>query len=408
MQPRIVHVNQNISKSSVPLRLVDALRTAGLDSEILTMLSKVPDENIHVVEQPISYRIKRKVDILTHKNLKNDSNKSMPYSIMNVGIDIMNNKIIQDADIVILHWIWGHFVSFNGLKKLLDSGKKVIVYCHDNTHFTGGCHVRLGCEGYIKNCENCPQISGGSGKGYSYKQFKKKRKIYQNADFIVVSPSSWMDENVTRSALLSSKKHLVIPNPIDTEFFKPQDKKTSDKIRILFGAVNATSTPYKGYDELIAALKLLTQKYSDLGPIEAYVFGGKGDLISIGDSIEVKYLGILDPKSMVEAYNNADVYVVPSLEDSFNSTVAESLACETPVAAFATGGITDIIDHKKNGYLAEYGSVEDLADGIYWVIVNNKHNILGREGRTKVINSFSYGVIGQKYKELFNSFDSSL
>ncbi len=382
---------------------MDALRTVGLDSVIVTMISKVPDENVNVVSQPILYKVRRKIDIFAHKGLKNDANKAMPYSIMNVGVDLTQNEYVRNADIVILHWIWGHFVSFKGLDKLLNSGKKVIVYCHDNAHFTGGCHVRMGCNGYLNGCENCPQITDNRSKGYSYKQFKHKRRIYQNADFTVLSPSTWMDGNVARSALLSSKRHLIIPNPIDTDFFKPQAKKKNDRIRILFGAVNATSTPYKGYKELIAALDLLEKKYSDLGSIEAYVFGGNGAPISMSQNGEVHYLGILDPKRMVDAYNDVDVYVVPSLEDSFNSTVAESLACETPVVAFATGGITDIIDHQKNGYLAKYGVVEDLADGIYWVLKNNKDNVLGCEGRAKVVNYFSYNVIGQKYKDLFNS-----
>jgi glycosyltransferase, family 1 len=80
------------------------------------------------------------------------------------------------------------------------------------------------------------------------------------------------------------------------------------------------------------------------------------------------------------------------------------LACETPVVAFKTGGIVDIIDHKVNGYLADYRNVEDLAVGIQWVIDNNQNNYLGKQGRDKVIKCFSNDIVATKFIALCDNF----
>jgi len=333
-----------------------------------------------------------------------NSKGTMPFSRTSIGVNLTRQQIIAEADWIFLHWIWGNFLSLYGIKKILNKGKRIIIVCHDNAHFTGGCHVRMGCEKYMHGCGKCPQLNSDDEHDISYKQLRRKIKTYEGANVIVVSPSKWMDDNVARSLVFKNKPHFVIPNPIDTDFFVPKKKITERGTKkILFGAVNATTTVYKGYRELIEAMNILCDKYQDIGDIEAYVFGSSGENVECEKLFPITYLGYLNQKEMVDAYNSVDVYVVPSLEDSFNNTVAESLSCETPVVAFATGGIVDIIDHKENGYLAEYRSVEDLAKGINWVLQNNPNNILGKNGRNKMIGYCSYKTVAERYMNILQT-----
>ena len=144
----VVHLNQNIIESSVPYRLMIALDKLGIRSDIVTMISKVDNERVHVIKLPLVYRIKRKGYIFFTKLLlgcypKRD--KRFPFSFSGLGINLKNNSWYQNADVVIIHWIWGCFLSVKDIEEILKSGKKVIVVCHDNAHFTGGCHVRMGC-----------------------------------------------------------------------------------------------------------------------------------------------------------------------------------------------------------------------------------------------------------------------
>ena len=97
----------------------------------------------------------------------------------------------------------------------------------------------------------------------------------------------------------------------------------------------------------------------------------------------------------------ADIYVFPSLDDNLPGTVMEALACETPVATFSTGGIPDMVHHKKNGYVAEYKNAKDLAEGIIWIYHNNLNNILGKNGRKHILSTYSMQNIGTQYKKLY-------
>jgi glycosyltransferase involved in cell wall biosynthesis len=105
---------------------------------------------------------------------------------------------------------------------------------------------------------------------------------------------------------------------------------------------------------------------------------------------------------LVQAYNAADVFVLPSLEDNLPNTVMESLACGTPVVAFDTGGVPEMVTHGQNGYLARYQSAEDLADGIYQILVEADINTLSKQARQQVLANFNESLVAQKYSQVYN------
>ena len=170
-----------------------------------------------------------------------------------------------------------------------------------------------------------------------------------------------------------------IPNILDTRVFKSVDKRFARKVLglpeegiiVSFGAFFLSSA-YKGWLELSRAL----QKLKKLWPqenITVLVFGG-GFNSKIAEQIPftTRFMGFLkDEYSTVLIYNSTDVFVTPSLADNFPTTVLESLACGTSVVGFNIGGIPDMIQHKENGYLAEYKNADDLAAGIKYCIENN-------------------------------------
>ena len=101
---------------------------------------------------------------------------------------------------------------------------------------------------------------------------------------------------------------------------------------------------------------------------------------------------------MAEVYNMADVYVTPSLQESFGFTVCEAMSCGTPVVAFPVGGILDQIHHKKNGYLAKYESVEDLAGGIEYCA--NHSRSLGEAAHNSAKRFWKENA-GKEYRKFF-------
>ena len=71
--------------------------------------------------------------------------------------------------------------------------------------------------------------------------------------------------------------------------------------------------------------------------------------------------------------------------------------------AFNIGGMPDMIDHKKNGYLAEPYSIKDYARGLLWVLQNGAITEIKETARDKVVNCFTKKIIGMEYKELYNN-----
>lgn len=410
----VLHVNESLKNNSVPnrIKIGENGLECGVLSKILTVHSEVDSDNIFEIKGGFIYKIFRKISNVINQiesRISYHKEPGIPFSYYNIGINISKEQIVREADVIVLHWICGFFISTRGLKKIAGLNKPIIWVCHDNWPFTGGCHVRMGCDKFKQECGQCPQLQSNRRKDWSYRLLKAKKKAIAKANITVISPSMWMDHNVAVSRLLSGFEHYIIPNPIDTDKFTPIDKKEirqkyhfdSNGIIILFGAVGATATPYKGYSYLLQALELLEKNLKDDIVINAAVFGASDGDKREGKRISVRYLGYLSEDQMAEAYNLADVYVVPSLEDSFNNTVAESLSCTTPVVAFATGGIKDIIDHKENGYLAKYKDAADLARGIEWVLKKNENNILGKNGRKKVESNYNISVVAKKYVDIY-------
>ena len=92
------------------------------------------------------------------------------------------------------------------------------------------------------------------------------------------------------------------------------------------------------------------------------------------------------------------------MQEAFSITAAEALACGTPVVAFNSTGITDIVDHKKNGYLAEPFKAEDLADGINWILESkSRYNKISKNTRKKVVEKYRIEVVARKLKGLYKS-----
>ncbi len=112
---------------------------------------------------------------------------------------------------------------------------------------------------------------------------------------------------------------------------------------------------------------------------------------------------IQSQNELAELYSLADVFVTPAIEDNLPNTIMESLACGTPVVAFNTGGIPDMVVHQENGYLAEYKSSADLAAGIHYVLSSGKKNELSANARKKVLDNFTNEIVASKYMAVYQS-----
>lgn len=403
---RVVHIGTAVSESSANVRLHRALLTQGIDSAILTLSHNGDIQEVYDLQLSFwdKLAVLAKIKIKELKREQEHIRSDIPFSFGDIGYQLKKNKQIQDADIIHLHWIC-NILSIESIRELIKLHKPIVWTCHDSWAFTGGCHVRYGCDGYQSGCTDCKVLVNKESNDLAKKiLFEKKRKWLYN-EMVFIAPSNWMKENILASSLFCNNNVAVIPNALDIAIYKRvESKKSSNKMSILFGATNA-QTPYKGFEYLVKMLEELTDMIPNVEQKYCLQFVGTNKIENaIIEKFECTFWGfVTEQKEMARIYSLADVFVCPSLDDNLPSMVMESMACETPVVAFTTGGIPDMIEHKQNGYLAEYKNAKDLAKGMIWILNNNQEGKIGVEARNKVLNNYAQEIVAEKHIGLYES-----
>lgn len=388
---KVVHLQYFVStQGNAPFRLHDAMRKSGLNSTMMVFNTPRPATGIFYRFGGVSKLIKLYLYGMLHKvvraRIKENKNLfSFPFFI---GNKVHKHPLVANSDVIYLHWINGGFLTLANIEQLIKLRKPIIFFMHDMWPITGGCHHSFGCIGYQSDCGNCPMFGGGREKTYASVEFARKKKVFSAKNLYFVSPSNWLAKCASQSGLCTNKEISRIPNLINENVFKPSDKMVARNILnipsgvkvISFGCVGGVNNPIKGWGYLKDALKLVSKLREDL-VIEVLVFGSDYDAVVESEiPYHVRFLGpINDEISMVVVNNAADVFVSPSIAESFGMTAMENIMCGTPVVVFDNGGTVDFVKHKVNGYLAEYKSTEDFAAGIIYCLENDMEMLLAPE-----------------------------
>ena len=94
--------------------------------------------------------------------------------------------------------------------------------------------------------------------------------------------------------------------------------------------------------------------------------------------------------------------IVPSRQDNLPNTAVEAMACGTPVAAFNLGGLPDIIDHRRTGWLAKPEDVLDLSQGVAWLLTDrDRLHVLSLAARDSAIKKFSPKEVVKQYAAVY-------
>ena len=328
--------------------------------------------------------------------------------IANTGSDITRLREFQEADIIHLHWINQGMLSLKGIQKILRSGKPVVWTMHDIWPATAICHLTLGCHYFINRCANCKYLPGGGGSSdLSSRIWQKKQQILADGNIYYVACSRWLESEAKSSALLKGQKITSIPNPIDTHIYKKGNKQEArqrlglplDKKLILFASQRVTNVN-KGMSYLVDACRQLGDLTKDL--CEVVILGGHAEEVLEQLPMKAHPLGYInDEQRVVDVYNAADVFVLPSLSENLPNTIMEAMACGVPCVAFKVGGIPEEIDHLKNGYVAAYRDAADLAKGIAWVLQEADYESLSSQAVHKVTHCYSQQSVAVKYLDVY-------
>ncbi|MBN1250938.1 MAG: glycosyltransferase family 4 protein [Bacteroidales bacterium] len=397
-------------------RLKDALNKNGITAKMLVMEKLTSEKDIYQTSnKKISkyyYFLLFVAERIFFAFYEVSKKVRFAFSPANTGINISKNKLVKNADVIHIHWFNQGFLSINNLKQILDLNIPVVLTLHDMWAFTGGCHYSSDCLSYKNTCGNCKFLKKNGDNDLSHKILQKKLKLYSKHNISIVTCSKWLKEKAQESTLLNKFKIINIPNPINQEIYL---KKENDDLKrklnlplnkklILFGSANIMDER-KGFHYLKEALLDLNSDSANYkNEIELVVFGKSNS--EYLNSIPFIYhdLGIIkDENTIVDIYNIADLFVLPSLEDNLPNTIMESLACGTPVVAFNTGGIPEMINHRQNGYIAEYKSITDLKEGIKYLISHKNIEVLSKKAIIKVNEEYNEKIVARQYSSLYKS-----
>jgi glycosyltransferase involved in cell wall biosynthesis len=323
--------------------------------------------------------------------LRFEKDKSIRF-LFNPGVfgsDISKHPLIQKADIVHLHWVNFGFLSVKDIASLARLNKPIFWTLHDMWAFTGGCHHSGACEHFQQSCGDCKFLKNPNPNDLSHRLWKAKKNGFASKNLHIITCSDWLGNRAKQSSILGGHEIKTIPNAIDTNFFAPSTTNLNldpNKKYVLFVAMRVNA-PAKGFHLLKEALHFLDPKTTELLivgsetteelPLKSHSFGQ-----------------VTDPSKMRDIYAAADVFVTPSLEENLPNTIMEAMACGTACVGFEVGGIPEMIEHQKTGYVAKAFLAEDLANGIQWCL-NDKN--AGSKSRNRAVHLYDQSVVAKQH-----------
>lgn len=180
------------------------------------------------------------------------------------------------------------------------------------------------------------------------------------------------------------KEIYVLPGGVNLDFFNPEEYPApeNDRFTILCASGNSAA---KGFDCAKKAFEILRQK------------GAKFNAILIGYGLQK-----VPHDKMPYYYSKADVFILPSLSEGLPLSIIEAMAMKKPVIGSMVGGIPELIEDDKNGFLIPPNDPESLADTLLKLYENSSlRESMGSAGREKVEREFDIRKIAPKLERLY-------
>ena len=379
-------------------RLMDALNKNGVKAKLMVRDKQTDAVTVCKVGNKLPKLLER-LAILPRCGFPNVQlstfNFQLPHlwqaDIANTGIDITRTREFQEADVIHLHWVNQGMLSLDGIARIMKSGKRVIWTLHDEWPYLGVCHYRGECK--ETECRHCPILCGS----LPYSLCERKRALYRRWHPTFVGCSQWITNQAQQ--LLPSENVVHINNCIPADLFHPTDMQQARQTlslpqnkRLLLFCSQKVTDGRKGIAYLTEALQQLSADNLHL-----VIVGKNAEQIPLPDNLGVTRIGTVSEKQMPLLYNAVDTFLTPSLQDNLPNTIAEAMSCGTPCIGFDVGGIPEMIDHLKNGYVARYCDASDLAEGIRFVLSHDLRAV----AHSKAAATYSETHVAQEYIKLF-------
>lgn len=386
------------------LNLHQGLLSQGIESSVITATD--------IGEQSpwrAAYHRKYAAELLVGSNRTELSNSH--FSLDYLGKDLMGHQDVKEADIIHLHWV-ADFLTSESILRLAALGKPLVWTLHDMRPFTGGCHFPAGCDGFKKDCSECPQLRSNYLHVTKH-TLQAMAEALESQNITFVAPSSWIAEEFKASR--SGQRYNVrrIPYGVDTNLFVRQSRVLarkalglSDEAQYILMASNSFAEKRKGLNlasEVLAKFHALSNQSGQPARNVRLLFCGEAAPQIpgwIADSV-----GFLSAEQMPVVYSAADVMLFTPLEDNLPNVVLEAMACELPIVSHQVGGIPDMLDGIEGvPSLAKAGDVCRMAAALMEVLSApvRLRELAGHSACMATTSRFSLAIQAKAYADLYS------
>lgn len=391
-------------------RLHDALRKNGLDSCFFYGTGETNDPSYIPVFQNRTFLRRTMATLATgwrNRQLSPNGYVASPYWIRKTPLP--NGQ--KAPEVINLHDV-ARWLDLPSFFNSLPDGLPVVWSLHVLIPVTGGCIYPGDCDGFTRQCGNCPQQKRPSQRDATNKFFRLKEHYYKKLNLHLVGNSAWTTSQAQRSSLVKYVKSIrTIHYGLNIEQFKPVNKKVArealgiapDKFVIGFACSNFTERR-KGAHFLIEALKSFSAENILLA-----VFGS-GLWPQDATTVETITMGSIGSPRLQSLYYSAlDVFAMPTQVETFGNVAMEAMACETPVVAYPGGGLSDVVADGETGLIEpETGSVAGLVRMLHWMWQHpTERAAMGIAARQRVIENFTDLLMARRYSELYHELQSA-
>jgi len=284
------------------------------------------------------------------------------YGIKSTAL-LARNPDFTNCDIFHFHNLHGGYFNPFALPELTRI-KPSVWTLHDMQGITGHCAYAFDCDKWQTGCGDCPNLETypAVAADQTAKMWRDKRRIYADSDIEIIVPSQWL-KNVVEKSILKDKKVHLIYNGIDGQIYRPYDKSAvrrqlrlpDDAIVIAFAADKGLLEQRKGGSFILEAYKYFAAKYPNL---YFMCIGSKADNAPTERFLQIPF--VADEAALAQIYCAADVFMFPTLADNCPLVVLELMGCGVPVVSFDVGGVPELIEHGRTGFLAQVGDIRQL------------------------------------------------
>jgi len=417
---KVVHISRFDDGGGAAIaasRLHKGLLRRGHESVLFVAQSRsaVKDPTVVLFQPPtdLRSRLRRRVrsERITRSLMRYQASRPTGYEAFSddrspYGTDMLTQ--LPAGDVINIHAMY-QFVDYRTFFSAVPQHTPVVRTLHDMSFFTGGCHTDVGCGKYTAHCGACPQLGSRHTRDLAYQIWQRKCTAFRTVPpgrLHLVTPSRWLATEVQRSALLHQFPVTVIPHGIDTETFCPRDRHFAREVlgvpqdaRVVLFVGEPLSRPIKGF-------ALLAQALTGLRDLPELL------LIAVGSGkppVEVQtpflHLGRIDNARLLSlVYSAADIFVIPSILENSPLTALEAIACGTPVAGFAVGGIPEIVRHGVTGLLVPPKDVTALLAAMYDLLQDSVRQAeMAVNCRRIAVQEYAMAVHVQRYIELYQT-----